>query len=126
MDPECTSELADFYSENIHFIDPINEGRGLDDLQAIYQDLFKKLKNISIDVTDSRGDEQECFLRWVMRYQFRNKHRELPGASYFTFSKDGKVASQHDYWDASIGVYSEFPGLGLAIRRIKKLVQVRP
>ena len=118
--------MGDVYCEKVHFIDPINEGRGLEDLQAIFEDLFEKLADVSIDVTESRGDEQACFLKWVMRYQFRGKKRELPGVSYFTFDKDGKVAVQRDYWDASVGVYSEFPGLGLAIRKIKKIVQVRP
>ena len=126
LKPESTTKLADFFSEKVDYIDPVNEGRDIEDLQAIYEDLFKKLQNISVEVIESQGDDKACFLKWVMRYQFRGKGRELPGVSHFTFAQDGKVTSQRDYWDASVGVYSEFPGLGLAIRKIKKLIQVRP
>ncbi|MGJ8724660.1 MAG: nuclear transport factor 2 family protein [Roseibacillus sp.] len=126
LQPDSVERLENFYSDRVHFIDPINEGNGLKDLAVIFQDLFKQLKHIRIDVTDSRGDEQAAFLKWVMRYRFRGKERELPGVSYFTFNKNGMVATQHDYWDASIGVFSEFPGLGITIRKVRKFVQVRP
>lgn len=124
--PDSISRLGDYYSERIHFTDPMNEGHGLDDLAVIFEDLFKQLKNISMDLTDSRGDENAAFLKWVMRYRFRGKERELPGVSYFTFHKDGRVSSQQDYWDASVGVYAEFPGIGLTLRSLKRLVRVRP
>ena len=126
LDSNSTTRLAEFYCDKIDFIDPINEGRDLADLQAIFEDLFEKLDNISVEALESHGDEQTGFLKWVMRYKFRGKHRERAGVSYFIFSNDGKVAVQRDYWDAAAGVFSEFPGLGLAIRKIKKLVQIRP
>lgn len=126
LSPDSLGRLGDYYSERIHFTDPVNEGHGLDDLTAIFEDLFKQLKDISMDLTISRGDENEAFIKWVMRYRFRGKERELPGVSYFTFSKDGKVSSQQDYWDASVGVYAEFPGVGMTLRGLKKLVKVRP
>ncbi|WP_411845804.1 nuclear transport factor 2 family protein [Roseibacillus persicicus] len=126
LQPESLEQLGEHYSERVQFDDPINEGHGLDDLRVIFEDLFKQLKNISLDITDSRGDEQAAFLKWVMRYRFRGKARELPGVSYFTFNKEGKVTSQRDYWDAAEGVYSEIPGIGLTLRGIRKMVQVRP
>lgn len=126
LSPDSVSRLGDYYCERIRFTDPVNEGHGIEDLAAIFGDLFKQLKDISMDLTDSRGDEKAAFLKWVMRYRFRGKERELPGVSYFTFGADGKVTSQQDYWDASIGVYSEFPGVRLTLRGLKKLVRVRP
>lgn len=126
LTPESLEKLDDHYNERVEFTDPINEGHGIDDLRIIFEDLFKQLKKVSMDVTESRGDEQAAFLKWVMRYQFRGKARELPGVSYFTFDKEGKVASQRDYWDSATAVYGEFPGVGMTLRGIKKIVQVRP
>ena len=124
LNPQSVDNLSEFYSSGIHFIDPVNEGRGLEDLKVIYADLFKQLKNIKIDVVESHGDESSAFLKWTMRYRFRGRERELPGVSHFKFDSEGKVSSQRDYWDAATGVYSEFPGVGLTLRSLRKLVQV--
>lgn len=126
LQPDSLARLEDYYNDRIHFLDPINEGSGIADLHTIFQDLFKQLKDISFDVTVSRGDEKEAFLKWVMRYHFRSKERELPGVSYLSFDKEGKVINQQDFWDASAGVFEEVPGLGTAIRSLRKKVQVVP
>lgn len=124
--PETLAQLGEHYAPDVHFLDPINEGRGLADLQAIFEDLFKQLKNVKITVVARSGDQEQGFLRWTMDYTFRGKSRTLPGTSHFTFDTNGKVASQHDFWDAGFGVYAEFPMLGAALRGIRKMVRVRP
>ncbi|MDP0492250.1 MAG: nuclear transport factor 2 family protein [Verrucomicrobiota bacterium JB023] len=126
LEPASLGKLDDHYTRDIDFRDPINQGDGIDDLQAIFADLFKQLDNIRMDVTSSQGDEREAFLRWNMYYEFRGKKRELPGVSFFLFAKDGRVMRQEDFWDASSGVFEEFPGLATLIRGARRMARVRP
>ena len=126
LGPEIVERLSDYYCEAAEFSDPINTGRGLDDLRAIFEDLFKQLKEVHIEINGRAGDASQGFLRWTMRYKFRGKPRELEGVSHFTFAPDGRVASQHDFWDAAIGVYAEFPLVGSTLRGLRNLVRVRP
>lgn len=126
LEPSIVDRLDHYYSSSIHFTDPINDGRGLDDLKIIYQDLFKHLKNIRAEVVCSRGDEQAAFLKWVLRYDFRRKPRELPVVSYLEFDETGKVERQEDLWDAAKGVFEEFPLLGSTLRGMRKSIRVCP
>ncbi|NNC88186.1 MAG: nuclear transport factor 2 family protein [Akkermansiaceae bacterium] len=124
--PESLDQLADHYAEGIDFRDPVNTGHGLDDLRTIFDDLFKQLQDVRIEVTRRAGDDAHGFLRWTMRYDFRGKPRELEGTSHFTFAPDGRAASQHDFWDAAFGVYAEFPLVGATLRGLRRLVRVKP
>ncbi len=121
---ELVDSLGDYYADDATLTDPINAAKGLGEVKLVYKDLFKQLGNVQMTVSDMAGDDNAGFLRWTMSYTFRKKPREIPGVSYVTFTPEGKILSQHDYWDASDGVYGEFPGLGLAIRGIRKMVRV--
>lgn len=122
--PEIVEKLGDYYTDDATLTDPINTARGLDEVKLVYKDLFKQLGNVKMTVHEMSGDEGKGFLAWTMTYTFRGKAREIHGVSQVTFSAGGKIAAQRDYWDASDGVYGEFPGLGLAIRSIRKMVRV--
>jgi len=122
--PQIVDRLSEYYSESATLTDPVNSATGLDEVKLVYRDLFKQLGNVKMTVTDMAGDGQAGFLKWSMAYTFRKKPREIPGVSHVTFTEDGKIATQRDYWDASDGVYGEFPGLGLAIRSIRKMIRV--
>ena len=124
--PEMIDQLGDFYAEDATLIDPINHATGLDQIKLVWEDLFKQLKDIHFDILRSEGGEQHAFFEWKMSYRFRGKDRSIPGVSHFIFSEAGLIQSQRDYWDASDVVYGEFPGLGLAIRGIRKMVRVSP
>ena len=126
LSPDCVENLDKLYAANIRFQDPVNTGEGLDDLKAIFEDLFKQLKELKMTTVSRQGDEKSGSMEWVMSYKFRGKSRELPGGSWFEFDQAGKIRAQRDYWDAGEGIYREFPGLGFVLGRIKKLVRVRP
>ncbi|BCX46749.1 transcriptional regulator [Haloferula helveola] len=122
--PETMDRLDQHYSPDVEFRDPINHGHGLDDLRLIFEDLFKQLSDVRIDVTSASGNAETGFLRWTMNYRFRGKARTLEGVSQFTFGSDGKVARQEDFWDAAFGVYAEFPLVGATLRGLRKVVRV--
>jgi len=120
--PEKLDQLGDVYSPGVEFKDPMHETRGVSDLRKVYELMFQQLKDIAITVEDAHGDDRTGFLLWTMTYQFRGRQRSITGTSHMKFAPDGRVASQHDHWDASFPIYGEFPVVGLAMRGIRKLV----
>ena len=125
MDESSSGRLEEVYDEAIQFSDPINEARGLVQLKAVYRDLFKQLESIEFRILDSTTGTPTSFIHWEMTYHFRGKPRKLPGITTVQFSKSGKALLQKDFWDASEGVFREFPLMGLVQKGIRKLVRVK-
>lgn len=121
LSEENLGNLSERYAPKARFQDPMNSGESLDDLELIFKDLFKQLKEIKMEIT---AKHEPGALEWVMHYRFRGKERALPGGSFFEFDDQGLVARQRDYWDAGVGVYAEFPLLNVALRGIRKMVSV--
>ncbi len=125
MDESSCERLGDIYDEAVHFTDPVNEASGLDQMETVYRDLFKQLKQITFRIMDQAAGDPTSFIHWEMSYQFRGKSRKLPGITMLGFNHSGKVILQKDYWDASKGVYEEFPLMGVATRTLRKIVRVK-
>jgi len=125
MSPENVIQVRELYAQNATFRDPINEVKGSQAIEEVMADLFRQLKNIRVVVRDMHGNEDAGCLLWNMHYEFRGKSRTIPGVSHFRFNEEGKVTAQEDFWDASFVLYGEFPVLGLAMRGIRRMVQVK-
>lgn len=113
--------LGDIYSPAVEFHDPIHQTRGLAALRRVYESLLQPRENLAVTVTDAHGDEHTGFLLWTMRYQVRGRPHVITGTSHLKFAPDGRVAVQHDYWDASFAVYGAHPLLGWLMRGLKRL-----
>lgn len=118
-------KLEAHYADQVHFKDPLNEAFGLSQVLAVFKDTFKQLKNLNFHVLHSHGDEECGLLRWRMSYEMRGKSFDIDGVTELHFADDGKIIRQEDFWDASGPVYGQFPGVGLAIRGIRKLVETK-
>ncbi len=123
--PASLSRLEDIYSKDVHFKDPLNEAFGRDQLHLVFEDTFKQLKKLKFHVLFSHGDESSALLRWRMHYEMRGKSFDIDGTTELHLNKDGLIKRQEDFWDASGPVYGQFPGLGLAIRGIRRLVKTK-
>jgi steroid Delta-isomerase len=124
LTPAKLDSLGDVYSPGIEFEDPLHHTTGIIALRRMYEHLFQQLSGITIAVTDIHGDDSSAFLLWTMRYQFRGRERSIQGTSHLKFARDGRIATQRDFWDASFPIYGEFPVIGWAMRGIRKLVSM--
>ena len=120
LSPEKLNTLGDYYAPAVVFQDPLHRIQGLAMLRSVYDRLFTQLDDVKIQVNDAHGDDQTGFILWSMHYSLRNKPRVIHGTSYLKFAPDGRVANQHDYWDASFPVYGESPLIGWAMHKIRK------
>lgn len=126
LSPSKLEHLGDIYSPGVEFHNPLHQTRGLPALRRVYEHLFHQLHDLAVTVSDAHGDDRTGFLLWSMSYQFRGKERTITGTSHLTFAPDGRVAAQHDHWDASFQINEELPLVGWALRGIKRLVKTQP
>ncbi len=125
LSEETLDEIDVLYATDLEFQDPINKASSREHLKRIEQDLFKQLNDVSFQVSSTQEGEHEGVVVWVMHYKFRIWSRSINGISHVRWNEKDEIIFQQDYWDASFGVYGEFPPLGWIMKVIKRFVSVR-
>jgi hypothetical protein len=126
FDKKTLKSLAEVYSDDIQFRDPLHAINGLSSLTEYYTGMMRELLECrfefhhSVEVVE-RG---EAILFWTMHYRHKKlaggKPLELSGNSHLLFKE--KVYYHRDYFDAGSMLYEHIPLMGFAIRQIKKKV----
>ena len=76
LHPGIGSELKNVYEPEASFEDPINQAKGLEQLDAVYADLFKQLQDIRIRVVGHAVGTSRHYVSWQMAYAFRRRPRQ--------------------------------------------------
>jgi hypothetical protein len=116
------------YAQDIHFVDPINEVKGLERLRAYYANIYDGVKSCRFEwLGDGAIQDDQATLEWIMHWEHerfqKGKVLSLPGVSILRFLDDGKVIRHRDYYDMGGFLYERVPLLGFAIRKIKKRLE---
>lgn len=122
--PDNLPNIGERYTENTYFRDPFNEFNSCAKLEAVFAEMFHRLKNPRFTVTKIIGDGEECVLIWdfdfcIKSYQ-PNKPRRIHGSSHIKFSADGRANYHRDYWDAAGELYEKLPVVGGVMRWLKR------
>jgi limonene-1,2-epoxide hydrolase len=113
-----------FYTEDIHFVDPVGEVRGVDAMLTYYEHLYANLISIRFDF-DKRvqSDEAELMIPWTMYARHKRiksgEEIRVDGVSHIKF-RDGKAYFHRDYFDLGQMLYEHLPIIGGLTRWIKK------
>lgn len=93
--------LADFYSEQAVFEDPVQKAEGLKAIQKMMRSMARMFERIEADVLDDVRDDASLCIRWEMMFKFRYWPFEvnLPGVTWLELDQDGKCLRHTDYWD---------------------------
>ncbi len=113
-------DLARIYAPDADFKDPFNEVRGLFAIEAIFQHMFRKVKNPRFVVTMQVQQGQEAFLTWDFLLHFGGREQCIRGASHIRFNAAGMVIMHRDYWDAAEELYEKLPLVGRLMRFLKR------
>ena len=115
--------LAEIYTPDVVFRDPVHELRGLPALRTYYGRLYDGVVSCQFEFEDEVISGDQGMLVWIMRFQHarfrRGETLELRGVSHLKFRDDGKVFQHHDYFDMGAFIYERVPVLGGIIRAIK-------
>lgn len=118
------AEMGDYYAQDAYFCDPFNEVHCLQDIQAIFTDMFHKLDQPAFKITDVFQAEQGVVLIWDFTFNvklLRLMPFKIHGNSVLKFNPQGKVCYHRDYWDSSAELYAKLPLFGLIFRGLRLL-----
>ena len=109
-------EWAKFYEEDVIFIDPTQEKRGLNAYIDAQNKLVKRCDDIflethAISITKSIG-----FVEWTMGLKIMGKEFIYPGTTRLIFGNTGKIKNHRDYFDFCGPTFGPIPILGPFIR----------
>ena len=116
--------IGEIYTEDIHFIDPAHEIRGLDNLRGYFEHLYANVKAIDFDFIDHLVDENRGFVRWSMKFSHPRLNGGqaiiVPGSSFLQFASDGRVCFHQDYFDLGSMLYQHLPIIGYVVKSINR------
>ena len=120
VDPPSDQQWAEFYDEDVIFIDPTQQKNGLNSYIQAQQNLLKRCDDIflethAISITNNIG-----FVEWTMVLKIMGKEFIYPGTTRLTFSEKGKIKEHRDYFDFCGPTFGPVPILGSLIRWIYK------
>jgi steroid delta-isomerase len=119
---DSLNELKTVMSEDVHFVDPFNDVRGLPSVQKVFQHMFESLEEPSFTVTHSAMTTDAApsgLLRWELKSTLKGRPYNIIGMSEVAFAADGRVNVHIDHWDAARQFYERLPVIGWLLRTIR-------
>lgn len=122
------AHIGDIYTEDVHFVDPFSDFRGLPTLTGIFEAMFTKMRDYELVVHEyGMIGPDTGFVRWTMSGYVKQLGKdvwEVEGGSLIRFADDGRVREHIDYWDAASQMYERLPVIGWVLKKIRqKLAQ---
>ena len=127
LSSQTVKDLSEIMTEDIHFVDPFNDAKGIDTIKNIFDEMFESLDDARFTVTHAGLDMQDSstgLLGWRLNANYRNKPYTVVGMSEIKFASDGRVSQHIDYWDAGQQFYEHLPMLGWLLRGIRQRLKV--
>jgi hypothetical protein len=127
LTPETLGQLADVMTEDVHFVDPFNDVRGLEAVERVFLHMFDSLQNPTFKVSHaamSAGPDPRGLMLWEMTSSLNGKPYNIVGMSEIAFAADGRVCSHIDHWDAGRQFYERLPVIGWILRLIRARLTV--
>ena len=112
LKPQSIDEFDDLVSNDIIFIDPFNDVKGLNAFKNIFYHMFENVKKPKFRIVDYSINKQRVFLKWKMTFIAFKSLQTIEGMSELLLNDTGKVASHIDYWDSLNGLYIKIPFIG--------------
>lgn len=116
--------LREIYTDEIRFIDPAHEIKGLERLRKYFANLYENIATPQFCFTHHLQSGNDGYVQWEMAFSHprlnRGRSVAVAGASYLRFDADGKVFFHRDYFDLGAMLYEQVPMLGWIVTTIKR------
>jgi hypothetical protein len=124
LSPLTLGTLAEVYAVDAYFKDPFNEVTGIDRIETIFRDMYRRIEEPRFVVHQWSGSDHDGFLVWDMRFRSRlmrgGAEQLIRGVSHIRFNAAGKVTFHRDYWDTGEELYGKLPVIGWLIGWLRK------
>lgn len=121
LDDSSVDRFRNLATADVRYRDPLMDSKGIDAVVASMHRWFGDLEGIKFKMTRYAVDDLVVFQHWIMRFRVKKLPKrawELEGVSKITFSREGLVVDQVDYWDTA-PMFQSVPVLGLAVKAIR-------
>ncbi|AOY87633.1 transcriptional regulator [Marinobacter salinus] len=122
LDKGNLKKLAQVYSEDICFQDPLGAVQGLDNLTRYFAGAYANVIECRFDFGDAVVNGPFAAIPWVMHLKHKRINKgqaiKVDGISHLQV-RDGMVCYHRDYFDAGQLLYENLPMVGRVIRWIK-------
>ena len=122
--PDRLDTLRDVCADDVRFIDPFNDVRGIDALIGVFRHMYKTLDEAAFEVTDRAVGQDASYLRWTMTARKKGSAEgfQIVGMSEVHFDGSGKATLHVDHWDTAAQLYNRVPILGWILGRLRRLL----
>lgn len=127
FDKQTPDKLCALVTDDVRFVDPFNDTRGVDAFRSVFIDARDALADLRFVVSE-RGwstpssNTPVALLRWQLNARLPRlggRAWQVTGCSALHFSADARVCAHHDYWDAAGQLYEHLPVIGVALRWLR-------
>ena len=120
-DAPTKQKWADFYNENVIFVDPTQRTEGLDAYIKAQDKLIKRFDDVFLE-THAISISGNCgFVEWTMGLKIMGKEFIYPGTTRLLFAQNGLIKEHRDYFDFCGPTFGPVPILGPFIRWLYNL-----
>ena len=125
LNKENIKKFDDLVVNDIIFIDPFNNIKGLDNFKNIFYHMFDTVEEPKFDIVDYAQNKDHIFLKWKMTFYAFKASQTIEGMSDITLNKEGKVISHLDYWDSLNGIFIKLPFLGFLYKISLRMFKIK-
>jgi limonene-1,2-epoxide hydrolase len=114
--------LAELYSDDIEFSDPIHSLNGLDALHQYFKGMANNVECCTFNFHRQIIKDNQAYLEWDMKLTMKGSTNviEVPGVTYVEYGE--KIHLHRDYFDAGKMFYENVPILEKIIKYIKRRI----
>lgn len=115
--------LADIYTEDIVFVDPVHQISGREKLTSYFSHAYQRLSYCRFEPVSQTDTGQLSFISWTMTLSHpaiaKGKPLELHGCTELRW-RDQHIYYHRDFYDLTELVYQHLPVLGWATTLVKQ------
>ena len=108
------------YADDVVFIDPTQEKRGVDAYIQAQDGLMKRCDDVFLETDSVAITGDVAFVEWRMGLKIKGIEFIYPGATRLRFDSAGKILHHRDYFDFVGPTFGPVPVLGGFVRWLYK------
>ena len=112
LSPENINEFDNLISQDIIFVDPFNNIKGVNAFKNIFYHMFENVTDPKFLIVDYSISKKRVYLKWKMTFFAFKSLQTIEGMSELLLNDVGKIVSHVDYWDSLNGLFIKIPFIG--------------
>ena len=102
-------EWESLYSDQVKFIDPIQEKKGIDAYIKSQDKLIKRCDDVFLESHSIAINKNIAFVEWTMGLKIKGLEFLYDGTTRLIFDEEGKIKEHRDYFDFCSGTFGRVP-----------------